>query len=86
MFRQTLPTGLALPGAGQFPVMPSGSTAMLQGNHQLVQIIHHQTAAPQNSTFPAHTQIITTGNIFVSLVVKHLCDQDFLSFDFVICV
>ena len=57
---QTLPTGLALSGTSQFPVMPPGSTAMLQGN-QLVQIIHHQTAAPPTTTFPAHTQIITTG-------------------------
>ncbi|XP_021927375.1 mucin-12-like isoform X2 [Zootermopsis nevadensis] len=61
VIHQTLPTGLALPGAGQFPVMPPGSTAMLQGNHQLVQIIHHQTSAPQSSAFPGHTQIITTG-------------------------
>jgi len=61
VFWQTLPTGLALSGTGQFPVIPPGSTTMLQGNHQLVQIIHHQTAAPQTTTFPAHTQIITTG-------------------------
>ncbi|XP_069693632.1 mucin-2-like isoform X3 [Periplaneta americana] len=61
VIHQTLPTGLALSSTGQFPVMPPGSTTMLQGNHQLVQIIHHQTAAPQTTTFPAHTQIITTG-------------------------
>ncbi|KAJ9582979.1 hypothetical protein L9F63_022664, partial [Diploptera punctata] len=58
---KTLPSGLALSGAGQFPVIPPGSTTMLQGNHQLVQIIHHHTGASQTSTFPAHTQIITTG-------------------------
>jgi hypothetical protein len=66
--------------------MPPGSTTMLQGNHQLVQIIHHQTAAPQGSAFPAHTQIITAGNVFISLVVKHLYNQDFQSFDFDICM
>jgi hypothetical protein len=54
--------------------MPPGSTTMLQGNHQLVQIIHHQAAAPQTSAFPTHTQIITTGKC-ISLLVKHLYNK-----------
>lgn len=62
VIHQALPAGLAIPGAQQFPaVMSQGGTAVLQTtNHQLVQIIH-QSAAVQGTSFPAHTQIITTG-------------------------